>query len=194
MKSIAALTLLLALTVRAGDIATPRIGSEMPAFTLKNYDGKEVSLARTLREHPLTVLVFVSTECPVSNAYNGRMQALAESCAAKHIAFVGLNANKAESAGDIAAHAKAHGFTFPVLKDAANVIADSYGAQVTPEAFVLDAKGMLKYHGRIDDNRRADKVSSNDLADALSALAAGKPVANPEPRAFGCSIKRVDRE
>ena len=94
----------------------------------------------------------------------------------------------------IAGHAKEHGFTFPVLKDVGNKVADLYAAQVTPEAFVLNAEGKLLYHGRIDDNRKIEKVTTNDLAVALDALLGGKPVASAAPRAFGCSIKRISAE
>ena len=47
---------------------------------------------------------------------------------------------------------------FPVLKDEQNRVADKYDAQVTPEAFVINSSGMVVYHGRIDDNRRLEKV------------------------------------
>ena len=89
-------------------------------------------------------------------------------------------------------HAKKHGFTFPVLKDDGNRVADLYGAQKTPEVFVVDPKGNLLYHGRIDERQDDPKsVKSPDLRNALEAILAGKPVPAAETKAFGCSIKRV---
>ena len=138
--------------------------------------------------------MFISTECPVSNGYNERMVKLFDTFTSKGIAIVGINANKAESVNDIADHSKKHGFKFSVLKDVDNKIADLYGAQVTPEVFVMNAKGKLMYHGRIDDSRNEAKVQSHDLADALGSLLAGKEVTKTELKAVGCSIKRVSKE
>ena len=56
--------------------------------------------------------------------------------------------------------------------------------------FLLDASNKLVYHGRIDNNRDATRVQSNDLRDAIDATLAGKPVVKTEAAAFGCSIKR----
>jgi len=166
------------------------LGKEAPAFTLPDADGKSHSLAET-RSSKATVIIWVSTECPVSNAYNDRMVALAREYQAKGFAFVGINSNKAETAQQIAAHAKEHGFTFPVLKDENNLVADMYGASVTPEVYIVDAKGILKYHGRIDDNMKEDGVTARDLKTALDAMTAGQEIAKSESKAFGCSIKRV---
>ena len=81
---------------------------------------------------------------------------------------------------------------FPVLKDERNVVADEYGAQVTPEVFVLNPAGKLLYHGRIDDDRKGTNIKHRDLQEALNALLAGKELSQPETKAFGCSIKRVE--
>ena len=94
------------------------------------------------------------------------------------------------TAADIKQHAAAKGLTFPILKDAGNRVADQLGAQVTPEAYLLDASGKLVYHGRIDNSRNGDSITSTELRDAIEATLAGKPVAKTEVRAFGCSIKR----
>ena len=106
--------------------------------------------------------------------------------------FVRINSNKTEPAAEVAAHAKTHGFPFPVLKDEGNKVADVYGAQKTPEVYVLSPKGDLLYHGRIDESQDDPKnVKSPDLRNALDAILAGKPVPAPETKAFGCTIKRV---
>ena len=191
MKYIIAFTVLFSLFGFAGDSKYLNIGDQAPYFTVKNYDGKEYELKKVLSGNKLAVLMFISTECPVSNAYNERMEKLHESYSKKGVAFIGINSNKQEDVKMIAAHAKDHGFKFPVLKDEQNKVADLYAAQVTPETFVLDPMGKLLYHGRIDDNRNAGKVTSNDLADALDKLLTGKELTLTTPRAFGCSIKRI---
>jgi len=65
------------------------------------------------------------------------------------------------------------------------------GATRTPEAYVLDASSKLVYHGRIDNSQKLDRVTSNDLRDALDALLAGKPIQKTTAVAFGCTIKRA---
>jgi peroxiredoxin len=170
--------------------SSPAIGDKLTPFALENYDGKAVSLS-SYDGKKAVLLVFVSTRCPVSNAYNERMEAIAKEYGAKGVAFVGIDANKEETPAEIAGFAKEHGFSFPVLKDEGNVKADSFGAQVTPEAYLYDATWTLRYHGRIDDNRNAEHVNTSDLRVALDALLSGKDIPVKETKAFGCTIKRV---
>ncbi len=192
MKYLMLWSLLCSTIMLAADLKSPEVGSNAPAFTLKNYDGKEYSLKQLLKDDKFTVLMFISTECPVSNGYNERMEKLYETFKSKGVAVVGINANKEEQVERIAAHAKEHGFKFPVLKDVNNKIADLYGAAVTPETYVINSQGKLLYHGRIDDSRNLAKVTSNDLSDALEKLLAGKDLSVTTPKAFGCSIKRIN--
>jgi len=191
MRHLIILILLSTVISFAGEIKSVKVGEVAPSFVLKNYDGKEFSLQSMLKDNKLVVVMFISTQCPVSNGYNQRMERLYKTYGKKGVAFVGINANKAESVEDIAAHSKEHGFTFPVLKDVKNKIADAYGAQVTPETYVINPDGSLLYHGRIDDSRNPEKVQSQDLAFALDALLSGKEPPRTETKAFGCSIKRV---
>jgi peroxiredoxin len=172
--------------------STVTIGEKLAPFALKNYDGKNVDL-KSYQGNKAVVLMFISTQCPVSNGYNDRMASLAKDYTGKGVAVVGINANKQESTDEIARHAKEHGFPFPVLKDEGNVQADHFGAQVTPEVYVYDSSWTLRYHGRIDDDRRGDNVKSQDLRNALDAVLSGKDVAVTETKAFGCTIKRVQQ-
>jgi len=168
------------------------VGDTLTPFSLKSYDGKDVNLGSYAGKRAV-VLVFVATRCPVSNSYNERMEAIASEYSSRGVAFVGINANKQEDVSEIAEHAKAHGFSFPILKDEGNVKADLLGAQVTPEAYVYDASWTLRYHGRIDDNMKVDHVTSQDLRNALDAIVAGHEVPAKDTKAFGCTIKRLDR-
>ena len=169
--------------------APPAIGATIEDFTLPDVDNKDRSL-KSLAGKNGTVLLFIAVQCPVSNAYNERMAKLAEEYQAKGIAVIGINANAAEDADAVKSHAAEHKLSFPILKDPGNKIADKLGASVTPEAYFLDAKNKLVYHGRIDNSRNAAQVESSDLRNALDAALGGKPVEKTEARAFGCSIKR----
>ena len=138
------------------------------------------------------VVMFIATKCPYSNAYNDRMRQMAEDYAKKDVLFVGVNSNKTEPAEEVLAHAKEHRFGFPLMKDPGNKVADLYDARHTPEVYVVDPSGKLRYHGRIDENyENPEKVTSPDLKNALEALLAGQAVAKAETKAFGCSIKRA---
>jgi peroxiredoxin len=166
------------------------IGASVADFTLPDADGREHSLS-LLKGARGTVLIFMATRCPVSNAYNTRMEKLAEDYRGRGINVVGINANATETPAEIKQHAAEKGLTFTILKDKGNVIADRFDAQVTPEAYLIDASGKLVFHGAIDNSRSGDSISSNFLRDAVEAVLGGKPVEHSEARAFGCSIKRA---
>ena len=165
------------------------IGQPIADFTLMDVDGKEHSLA-SLRGKNGTVLIFISAQCPVVRAYNERIEKLAEDYRARGVNVVGINSNVTESVDDIKRHIRENKFSFVVLRDAGGKVADMLAAEHTPETFFLDAANKLLYHGRIDNNRNAELVQSNDLRDAIEATLAGKPVMKTEAAAFGCSIKR----
>src|SRR6266571_2219509 len=178
---------------RTGDDATlvaPPIGATIDDFKLPDADGKEHSL-NSLKGKNGTVLIFIATKCPVSNAYNERMEKLAQDYNAKGVNIIGINSNVTEPAAEVKSHAAAKHLTFTILKDEGNKIADRLGANHTPETYVIDASGKLVYHGRIDNSQNPANITSNDLRDALNAILAGNPIQKTTSVAFGCSIKRV---
>jgi peroxiredoxin len=173
-------------TIFAGEVM------KVENFTLKDYTGKPHSLS-DYKDAKAIVVMFIATQCPVSNAYNSRMEKLYQDYSPKDIAFIGINSNKQESVKEVAEHAKEQGFTFTILKDPDNIIADKFDAQVTPEIYVLNSNFEVLYHGRIDDSQRENKVTSQDLRTALNEILAGKQVSVTETKAFGCTIKRVSK-
>src|SRR5215217_894278 len=175
----------------AGEVpAAPAIGATIEDFTLADVDNKDHSLKSLMGKNG-AVLIFIAVQCPVSNAYNERMAQLAQDYKAKGINVIGINSNVAEDAAAVKAHAADHKFTFTILKDPSNKIADRLGASVTPEAYFLDANNKLLYHGRIDNARNAAQIETSDLRNALDAALAGKAIEKTEAKAFGCSIKRA---
>jgi thiol-disulfide isomerase/thioredoxin len=139
----------------------------------------------------IRVVVFISTVCPVSNSYNLRMIDLYKDYAPKGVTFQFLNANQNESQAEVEDHARRVGFPFPVIRDVNNVEADRFGAQYTPESFVIDRNGAIRYRGRIDDAQNPARVRQNSLRLAIDAALAGKDAPAAETKAFGCVIKRV---
>ena len=170
--------------------APPAIGTMIDDFKLPDADGKEHSL-NSLKGKNGIVLIFIATKCPVSNAYNERMEKLAQDYKARGVNVVGINSNVTEPAAEVKSHAAEKHLTFTILKDGGNKIADRLGATRTPEVYALDGNGKLVYHGRIDNSQKLEGVSANDLRNALDEMLAGKPVTKTGGAAFGCTIKRA---
>src|ERR1043166_8097485 len=170
--------------------APPAIGATVDEFTLPDVNGQEHTL-KSLKGKNGTVLIFIAVQCPVSNAYNDRMEKLAEDYKDKGIAVIGINANSSEDVATVKAHAAEKHLTFTILKDAGNKVADNLRAARTPEAFFLNTKNNLLYPGRIDNSQNPEAIESNDFRNALASPLAGKPIEKPEARAFGCTIKRA---
>jgi peroxiredoxin len=170
--------------------APPAIGTTIDDFKLPDADGAEHSL-KSLTGKNGAVIIFVATKCPVSNAYNDRMEKLAQDYKAKGINVIGINSNNTEPSSEVKSHAAEKHLTFTILKDDSNKIADRLGATRTPEAYVINASGKLVYHGRIDNSQNTANITANDLREALDELLAGKPISKTGGAAFGCTIKRV---
>ena len=168
-----------------------KLGSKVTDFTVQDLNGKTVAFDAL--KGPVTVVTFIATQCPVSNAYNDRMNAVYKDYSAKGVKFIFVNANRTEPASEVAEHARSVGFAFPVYKDPDNRLADRFDAQVTPESYVIDRTGVMRYHGQVDDSQNPARVKTNTLRMALDAVLAGKPVPIEQTKAFGCTIKRVRR-
>jgi peroxiredoxin len=171
-------------------LISSEIGEKVENFTLEDYNGVKHSLT-DYKSSKAIVIMFIATRCPVSNAYNERMVRLYNDYKPKGIAFIAINSNKQENVEEIKKHADEHGFKFTILKDLNNKIADKLEASVTPEIYLLNNKFEILYHGRIDDSRREQNVTSKDLRTALDAVLSGKQIEVKETKAFGCTIKRV---
>ena len=169
----------------------PKIGSQVAAFQLQDFRGKEVKLADF--EADFLVVAFLGTECPLAKLYAPRLSALNDEFA--NVGFVGINANSQDSITEMRAYAEKHGINFPLLKDSGNRVADQMNAVRTPEVFVLDKDRKVQYWGRIDDQYGVgyirEKPTRNDLQTALKELLAGKAVTQPICESVGCHIGRV---
>jgi peroxiredoxin len=142
-------------------------------------------LSEAQRDHRAVVVIFRSTLCPYSNYYNDTLRDLVAQYGPKGVLLVAIHSDRAETADEIRVHAQKHGHTFPVIRDPNGALARLLDARRTPEVFVLDQNGKLRYHGRI-----ASKLGTPDLRNALDALLAGRPINPAEAKAFGCSIDR----
>ena len=166
------------------------IGTVVESFSLPDVDGKAQTLDG-LKGKNGTVVVWLSAQCPVVRGYKDRINEIASAYQAKGINFVGINSNSTEDLTWVKSNIAEFGYKFPVLIDKGNVLADKWGATVTPEVFYFDAKNKLLYHGAIDNDRGGRNVTDQYLKTAFESALTGKAIAKTRANAFGCSIKRV---
>ncbi len=141
------------------------------------------------------VLLFVSTDCPLSNRYVPEMNRIARAYSARGVAFYAVQGDATVPNEEVRRHVKEFGYTFPYLLDPAESLAALTGATATPEAAVLSPRGELLYLGRIDNRleefgKERVQVTKFDLRDALDAVLAGKPVPRARTKALGCAITK----
>ncbi|HLJ57792.1 MAG TPA: redoxin family protein [Chthonomonadaceae bacterium] len=146
--------------------------------------------AQLLAANKASVFLFISGQCPISNVYTPRFIALNEKYGKQSVQVFAVYSDRQESLADITRHARERSLSFPVVRDAGAALADQLGATMTPEAVLVDAKGTVRYRGRIDDNPVATHVTVHDLEDAIAAVLADASVKNPEVLAVGCAIRR----
>ena len=140
------------------------------------------------------VLVFASTDCPVSNGYAPEIQRVCAAYASRGVACLLVYEDPGLREDAARAHLAEYRYgamTAAVDRDGA--LAAKVGATVTPEVAVVDRAGAVRYRGRIDNKyvaigRARRTVTAHDLVDALDAVLAGRPVAVTETPAVGCVI------
>lgn len=175
-----------------------QVGDKAASFTLKNVDGKMISLA-DYSEAKGFVVVFTCNHCPYAKAYQDRLISIDKKYRSKGYPVIAVNPNDRalqpeDSFEAMKTRAKEKGYTFPYLVDEKQDVYKMYGASRTPHVYLLqkDPSGQLwvKYIGAIDDNHQdANSVKQPYLENALNALLTGK---NPDPsftKAIGCGIK-----
>lgn len=168
------------------------IGSKLDGFTMPAPDGTEHSY-KDLKGEKGTLIIFLSAQCPVVKMYNDRINELAETYKAKGINFIGIYSNHTESLEWVTEHSEAN-YKFPVLIDKNNVFADKLGASFTPEVYYFNAKDVHEYHGAIDNDRSGDNIAKTFLKTAFNQKLAGKEITEKDTKAFGCSIKRIEKD
>ncbi|MEZ6134554.1 MAG: redoxin domain-containing protein [Pirellulaceae bacterium] len=173
---------------------TTRLGNAIDNFSLDNCYGKPVSLS-DFEQSPAVAIVFLGTECPLAKLYGPRLVELQQQFGQRGLQIIGINSNSQDSLTEVAAYVHRHAIEFPMLKDVGNRVADAFGAQRTPEVFLLDSRRVVRYHGRIDDQYGVgyarERDVSPELAMAVEALLEGKDIAVAETEAVGCHIGRV---
>lgn len=174
-------------------MASLKIGDKAIDFTLNGTDGLKHSL--TDYRTKLTVVIFSCNHCPYVRAWEGRMVMIQAAYADRGVQLIAVNSNDStqypeDNLENMKLRAREKQFNFPYLRDEDQKVAESYGAQRTPEVFVFDRNSTLRYHGAIDDNYDdPDAVKRHHLRDALDALSGGTKPPRSETQPVGCTIK-----
>ena len=163
------------------------IGDTAPEFALPDTDGVERSL-----ETP-AVVVFTCNHCPYALAWHDRIADAARDY--PNVRFYAINPNDAEryprdSLDAMRERVAGEGdWPMPYLRDESQDVARAYGAKTTPDLFVVDAAGLLRYRGAPDPDHEDPSLNASWLREALDSVLAGEDVARPETDPIGCSVK-----
>lgn len=182
---VAVLGLLLAVTLEPAAVGKPA-----PDFTASDETGAAHKLSQ-YRGHAL-VLEWTNSECPfVERHYSAdTMEKLAMTLGASDVVWLAVNSTYSNTPADTMAWRKEQGFSYPTLQDPDGTLGHRYGARTTPQLFVIDAAGVLRYDGAIDDDPygKSDKPV-NYVGSAVQALLAGGAPDPSETKSYGCSVK-----
>jgi peroxiredoxin len=166
------------------------IGDTVPAFTLPDTDGADHSLAG---EGPV-VVIFTCNHCPYALAWQDRIADAARDYSGRGVRFLAINSNDAEryprdSYEAMQERVRTEDWPLPYLRDESQEVARSYDAQVTPDVFVIDAEGKLRYRGAPDSDYAEPSQNGAWLRGALDALLEGRDPDPAETTPVGCTIK-----
>jgi hypothetical protein len=170
----------------------PPVTADDGAIRLLDLDGNHRELWPSDQE-AVTVVVFTRSDCPVSNRYAPEIGRLYEEFHPRSVEFYLVYVDPRETPGAIRAHLDEYVYPCPALRDPVHSLVEFTGATVTPEAVVFDADRKIVYRGRIDNwydelGKSRPAPTTHDLADAIEATLAGRPVAEPVTKAVGCYI------
>lgn len=173
------------------------IGDYAEDFSLKNVDGKMVSMS-DYKDAKGFILTFTCNTCPFSIGYEQRIIDLDKKYASKGFPVIAINPNDVtrqpdDSMEEMVKRAKEKGYTFPYLRDDSQEVAKAFGATRTPHMYVLSNNGgkyKVEFIGAIDDNPRdGGNASRKYVEEAVDALLAGKSPKDKTIKAIGCTIK-----
>lgn len=180
----------------AGKVPPSIVGRRVANFVLSTPEGEQRGLSDFLDSGPL-VVSFLGTGCPISNKYLPTLNELHDRNQTS-VKFLGIYASAGETAEGVRRHVAEYGIKFQVLLDPRQTTVDLLGATRMAETFVLDYRGTVRYHGRIDDRIDYDQskpvAEREDLREAMDEVLAGKPVSVASTAVLGCRITMLERQ
>lgn len=191
MKYIA---ILIAIVCSTSLSAQYEIGDKVVDFSLKGVDGKMHSIQNDGGKEG-SVIVFTCNHCPYAVLYEDRIIALHKKYKALGVSVIAINPNdptvqEDDSYPKMIERAKEKGFNFPYLIDKGQKVYPVFGATRTPQVFLIDKDGVLRYSGAIDDSPRDESsVEFTCLSSAIDKMIVGDPIESTITKPVGCSIK-----
>lgn len=173
---------------------TLSLGSKAPTFNLPATDGRTYSL-QDFADSPYLVVFFTCNHCPYVIKSDESTREIAEKFQNKGVRFVAINSNSAQTYAEdsfenMVKRMAEHKFPWIYLHDQSQDVARAYGALRTPHFYVFSRERKLAYTGRAVDNpRRPERITVNDLENALNELVAGKEISTPITNPIGCNVK-----
>lgn len=189
--------------IHAEEVETLSLGSRAPDFKLPGVDGKTYSL-QDFDNAKVLAIIFTCNHCPTAQAYEDRIIQLTKDYQHKGVAVVAVSPNDPKAVRldelgytdmndtyeEMKIRAKEMNYPFPYLYDGdTQTMSAEYGPVATPHAFVFDQDRTLQYIGRLDGSEKPGSAQAEDIRAAIDAMLAGKKVANPTTKTFGCSVK-----
>ncbi|MBD1830315.1 thioredoxin family protein [Microcoleus vaginatus GB1-A2] len=171
------------------------INGYAPDFELPGVDEEVHHLARYLEKFRAIAVIFMGNHCPYVQLYLNRLKEIQAEFQDRGVTLIGMNANDAnqhpdDSFDNMKIFAANNQLNFPYIRDVAQDVAESFGASKTPEVFLLDQDGRLRYKGLIDDNPDdPGAVGVSYLRSAIDQLLNNQPVEPSSTEAIGCSVK-----
>src|SRR5438270_7308874 len=175
----------------AEELGVIAIGERAPSFSLPDTEGT----AHALDGHAATVVCFTCNHCPYALAWHERIIAVARDYAPLGARVLAINPNDAEryprdSLEAMRARVERDEFRgVPYLRDESQQVARAYDAKTTPDVFVIDSAGILRYRGAPDADHDDPSQNAAWLRAALDAVLADRAPDPAETPPVGCSIK-----
>jgi peroxiredoxin len=171
------------------------IGSYAPDFELRGTDRNVHHLSRYLETWRAVAVVFLCNNCSYVFSYLDKLREIQAQFQDRGFTLVGINANDPnqspeDSFDNMKKLALEQQLNFPYLWDSTQDVAHSFGVERTPEVFLIDKMGILRYRGRIDDSlQEAEAVQACYLRNAIAALLAGEDISPQVTEAIGGTLK-----
>jgi peroxiredoxin len=171
-------------------------GDKAKSFTLMNANpecgGEQLSLSDVVTPQG-AIVVFECNHCPYVIGNIERMEKMAARTVVYGLGFAGINANDAKMYPDDSFDnmvKRAIKMSYPYLHDETQEVANAWGAERTPEFYLLNGDGVVVYRGRLDNSPNdPTKATTHELMDALDAMLMGEVPVVERTKSIGCSVK-----
>ena len=188
---------------KEGHKAAAKVGEKAPDFTLTDINGKSHNLNDYTEEGKIVVLEWFNPTCPFVVKHHEKMSTMTDlqSKYSEKVVWLAVNSGNAKSPTNAMnpkclETVKEWNVAYPMLVDADGVVGHMYGANTTPDMFIIDTEGVLRYAGAIDSDNGAAAYSEKDKAkvvnyvdQALRQIINGETVTVAETKSYGCGVK-----